>query len=330
MTIRRSSSAWRQRVLDEHAVPLEAREDPELDELGWERLERRQWLELAQTYDPGASLAEELLVRLVGATARSSAMRLEWEGLLRPLQDAIMAGPEEDVALELCGFSKGSSVLHFRAVRREPVELLSDEGPGVHETPLAAPARRFLEFVDAVEHEQDLRMYSNTAVLGGIEKLSEELSKLKLVADFRFYSRGGDVRGARLTSRGMAYVQNLNKAVETVTVMFVNGRVTELRESGHAKVKQGVARNSPAYDVHFQTQMLTGMRLFLGQSVNWEVAVISETDKLGRVQSTRYEFRRDAGRNEQDMLGFPDLEELGIEVDEARPPRDEDDQPQST
>jgi hypothetical protein len=308
MTIRRSSSAWRQRVVDEHAVPVEDSKDPQLDDLGWERLERGQWLELAQTYDPGASLSEELLVRLVGDTARSSAMRLDWEGLLRPLQDAVVAGPEDDVALELCGFSKGSSVLHFRAVRRDPVELMSEEGPGVHETPLAAPARRFIDFVDAVEHEQDLRMYSNTAVLVGVEKLSEELSKLNLVADFRFYSRGGDVRGAQLTSRGMAYVRTLNEAEETVTAMFINGRITELRESGHAKVKQGVARNSPAYDVHFETQTLTGMRLFLGQSVNWEVSVISETDKLGRVQSTRYEFRKDAGRSEQATLNLPGFE----------------------
>jgi hypothetical protein len=283
---------------------------PQLDDLGWERLERGQWLEMAQTFDPGASLAEELLVRLVGDTARSSAMRLDWEGLLSPLRDAVAAGTDEGVALELCGFSKGSSVLHFRAVRREPVELMSDRGPAFQETPLAAPARRFIDFVDAVEHEQDVRMYSNSPMLGGVEKLSAELTRLNLVADFRFYTRGGDVRGAQLTGRGMGYVKTLNEAEETTEPMSITGRVTELRESGHAKVKLGVARNSTAYDVQFDTQALTGMRLVLGQTVNWQVSVISNRDKLGRVQSTRYEFRRELGRNEQTALDL-ELPEAG-------------------
>lgn len=307
MTVRRSASTWKQRVMAEHPVPVVDSNDPQLDDLGWERLERSQWLELAQTYDPGASLAEELLVRLVGSSASSSAMRLEWEGLLKPLKDSVVAGPEDDVDLELCGFSKGSTVLHFRAFRRDPVELLGEEGPAVHETPLAAPARRFIDFVDAVEHEQDLRMYSNSTILGGVEKLSEELTKLDLVADFRFYSRGGDVRGAKLTSRGMAYVRTLNEAEDSVSSMMVNGRVTELRESGHAKVKLGVARNSPAFDVQFEAQALTGMRLVLGQPVSWEVSAVSTTDKLGRVQSVRYEFRREAGHSEQGALDMPGL-----------------------
>lgn len=305
MTARRSASAWRDRVLAEHGSPIENAQAPQLDDVGWERVERKQWLEVVQAFDPTASLAEELLVRLVGDTALSSGLRLEWEGLLRPLQDALADGNNDDVALELSGFSKGSSVLHFRAVRRDPVELLSDDGPAVRETPLAAPVRRLIDLVDAVENEQDMRMYSSSPMLGGIEKLSEELERLNLVADFRFYARGGDVRAARLTERGMGYVKALNEATETTDSMSVSGRVTELRESGHAKVKQGVTRNSPAYDVHFEAQSLTGMRLVLGQTVNWELTVISNKDRLGRVQSTRFEFRRDLGNIEQDALDLP-------------------------
>ncbi|MDP9936832.1 hypothetical protein J2T11_003200 [Paenarthrobacter nicotinovorans] len=305
MSLRKSTSAWRRRLIAEHAaefeqtVAVEEQSGSTLDAVGWERVERGQWLEVAQSYDPSASLAEELCIRLVGDTAMSSGLRLEWDGLLRPLQEAVSAGSSEDVSLELSGFSKGSSVLHFRAVHREPVELLSDGGPALRETALAGPARRFIDFVDAVENEQDVRMYSKSAMLGGVEKLSDELSRLNLVADFRFYARSGDVRGAKLTSRGMNYVKALHDSEETTATIPVNGRITELRESGHAKVKQGVARNSPAFDVHFDTQTLTGMRLVLGQSVNWLVAVISTKDKLDRVQSTRYEYRRELGHTDQ-------------------------------
>lgn len=316
MSLRRSASAWRQRIVAEHAVALEKavaldeESTSRLDDLGWERVERGQWLEVAQSYDPGASLAEELCVRLVGDTAISSGLRLEWEGLLRPLQDAVSAGTSEDVSLELSGFSKGSSVLHFRAVKRGPVELMADEGPAVQETPLAAPARRFIDFVDAVEHERDVRMYSKSPMLGGVERLSDELSRLNLVADFRFYARSGDVRGAKLTSKGMDYVKGLHESDETTDTIPVSGRITELRESGHAKVKQGVTRNSPAFDVHFDAQTLTAMRLVLGQSVNWQVAVISTKDKLDRVQSTRYEFRRVLSNTDELDLGLPDATEV--------------------
>ncbi|TDT79346.1 hypothetical protein DFO47_105142 [Arthrobacter sp. AG258] len=315
MSLRKSTSAWRKRVMAEHAaefertVASEGQSGSKLDALGWERVERAQWLEVAQSYDAGATLAEELCVRLVGDTATSSGLRLEWDGLLRPLQEAVSASTSEDVLLELSGFSKGSSVLHFRAVRRDPVELFSDEGPAFRETPLAGSARRFIEFVDAVENEQDVRMYSKSPMLGGVEKLSDELSRLNLVADFRFYARSGDVRGAKLTSRGMDYVKGLHDSEETTDTIPVNGRITELRESGHAKVKQGVSRNSPAFDVHFDTQTLTGMRLVLGQSVNWQVAVISTKDKLDRVQSTRYEFRREISHTDQLELDIPQAEE---------------------
>lgn len=287
-----------------HRAVTEEAEAPKLDDVDWERVERSQWLELAQTYDPGATLVEEFLVRLVGETAQSSGLRLEWEGLLQPLQDAVAAGSSENVSLELSGFSKGSSVLHFRAVRRDPVEFVTEGGAAVQETPLAAPARTFIDFVDAVEHEQDVRMYSSSPMLNGVEKLSDELSRLKLEADFRFYARSGDVRGARLTQRGMGYVRTLNEPEETIESLDINGRVTELRASGHAKVKLGQARNSPAYDVQFDTEALTGMRLVLGQTVNWHVSVISHKDKLGRVQSTRYEFQREVSLSEQPGFTF--------------------------
>lgn len=325
MNDRRPQSAWRERLLTQHRDGSEDSNTPELDDVGWEQLERRQWLEVAQTFDPAASLAEELLVRLVGETATNSALRLDWEGLLRPIQDAVSGGAEGNLTLELSGFSKGSSVLHFRAVKREPVELLAGENVAVRETPIAAPVRRFIEFVDAVEHEEDVRMYTSSPMLGGVARLSEELERLHLVADFRFYARSGDVRRATLSERGMGYMKSLSEAEEFATPIFVSGRVTELRASGHAKVKQGLARNATAFDVQFDSQTLTDMRLVLGQYVNWRVSMISTKDRLGRERSTRYEFSRDLGLNQQDELALDDGDVSTYQIAAVESLKNEDD-----
>ncbi|WP_152970009.1 hypothetical protein [Arthrobacter sp. Edens01] len=297
-------SAWRERVLTRNRKKLDSEIEPseELDSVGWDRLERSQWLEAAQSFDPTASLREELLLRLVGSTATSSGLRLEWEGLLKPLQEAIAAGTDE-TAMELAGFSRGSSVLHFRAVRKAPVERLGgDSGAVLHETPLAAPARKLIEIVSAVEDERDIRKWSASTQFEGLERLVEQLRRLELEAEFRYYARSGDVRAARLSERGMGYIDALSQPEESHDTVSISGRVTELRQSGHAKVKAGPNRNATAYDVQFDTSQLTGMRLVLGQSVHWEVRTVSVKDKLGRLQSLRYEFERDLGLSVQQEI----------------------------
>lgn len=305
MALKRGRSSWSQDVLARHGADLQETVETEaahLDAIGWERIERKQWLEVAQTFDPTASLSEELLVRLIGESALSSGLKLEWEGLLKPLQQAVSA-LSEHAALELSGFSKGSSVLHFRAVRRAPVERLAgDLGDPIRETPLAGPVRRFMEVVDAVENERDVRAYSASSMLGELQKLSEELERLHLEADFKFYSRGGDVRAAQLSERGMGYMKALAEPQETEESMAISGRVTELKESGHAKIKAGVQRNATAYDVHVEASSLTAMRLVLGQNVHWLVNAVATKDRLGRLKSLRFEYIRDLGLSEQEEL----------------------------
>lgn len=300
-------SNWRERVLARNQEKLDSKAQyppAAMDAASWERVERQQWLEAAQAYDPTASLREELLLRLVGSAATSSGLRLEWEGLLRPLQESVGAG-NKDAALELAGFSRGSSVLHFRPVGKAPVERLGgDTGPVLHETPLAAPMRQLIELVSAVEGERDIRPWSSTTQFAGVEKLSEQLRRLNLEAEFRFYARSGDVRSARLSERGMDYIDSLAHPEESQDSVSISGRVTELKQSGHAKIKAGPNRNATAYDVQFDATTLTSMRLVLGQAVHWQVSAISVKDKLERLQSLRYEFARDLGRTEQGSLGF--------------------------
>lgn len=297
-----SARSWRDRLLLKHgADPSTAlgSEMDDLDDLGWARVERRQWLEVVQAFDPNASLREELLVRLVGDSADSAALKLEWEGLLKPLQDAV-SSISDRAELELAGFSKGSSVLHFRAASRQELEHVGEsEDAPVRETPLAGPIRQFIDVVDAVEHEKDVRPYSASNMLDELQRLSTVLQRFHLQADFRFYARSGDVRGARLSQRGMNYMNALAELEESESSMPISGRVTELRESGHVKVKAGTQRRSPAFDVQLDSGVLTDMRLVLGQTVHWLVNAVSLRDRLGRIKTLRFEYLRDLESTEQ-------------------------------
>lgn len=298
----RSSRPWRERLLVQHGADVSATlgdTTDNLDDMGWARVERRQYLEVVQSFDPDASLTEELLVRLVGDTADTAAMKLEWEGILKPLQDAV-SSISDGASLELAGFSKGSSVLHFRAAKpSEPEEVA---GAAMRETPLAEPVRQFIAVVDAVENERDVRPYSASTMLDELQRLSTVLQRCHLQADFRFYAKSGDVRGAKLSERGMNYIKALAEQQETESPMPISGRITELRESGHVKVKTGSSRRSPAFDVQVDSALLTNMRLVLGETVHWRVNVVSVTDQLGRSKALRFEYLGELGSGEQEDL----------------------------
>lgn len=292
-----ASAEWRRKTLEKHRVHLDLAEpnDSE-DSLEWDRVERARRLEAMRSFDPTASLPEELLVRLEGEEATTTGLKLEWEGLLRPLQQAL---EHDDVELELAGFSRGSTVLHFRSATRSPIEQIS-QNVNVDETPLAKPARDLLQAIAAAEGEQDMGRW--LALIDSLQGLSAELGRLDLSVDLRWCPRSGRVDRAVLTETGRAYLHNLGETVEEVEPIWVNGRITELRESGVVKVKTGTSRNSTAYEVQIDPDTLSSMRLTLGQTVHWAAEALKSKDRLGRVRSTKYRFRRDMGRTTQTEL----------------------------
>lgn len=298
---------WRDRVREKHRAQTIALSDdaatPPADDVSWAEAERRNWLETARTFDPRASLPEELLLRLVGDTASRAALNVEWGGLLKPLQAAVSAAAKRDVGLELAGFSKGSSVLHFRAVVRESVDLVMD-GSAVTETPLAQPARELLDAIESLEAGQDMHRW--ISMFEGVERLTSELDKLHLQADFRWCSRGGSVRRAYLSERGIQFAKELAETRESEVTKPIGGMVTELHSSGHVKIKAGSTRRSPTWSVRVEPDTLTAMRLVLGQWVNWTVAKISSEDRLGRVKSVEYAYRGDSesGGFQEQIPGF--------------------------
>ncbi|MBG6085863.1 hypothetical protein [Zhihengliuella flava] len=244
-----------------------------------------------QAFDDRATLAEEFVVRLVGKTSPGAALPMEWGKLFKVIQAAVDDLSDSPVPLQLTGMSRGSTVLHLRSAA--DVEVPDVAGLRVHETALASAVRALLRVVDGAESEGDLKPWADK--LDGFERFAVSLSELKLTAGFKLLGSSGAVRSAQLTGRGLKYLGGLSDTQEKTRGRTVSGRVTELKSSGHVKVKAGVARNSTAYDVVFEPSRLSEMGLTLGKSVSWRVEERVSVDRLGRISDTSWTFIEEAG-----------------------------------
>lgn len=292
-----STRDWRNRLLEraraeapdpEDQLPTEPAGHP-----AWEAAARRQLFDAMRSFDPQASLPEEFLVRLQGETANSAGLPVDWTPLLKPVQNMVSAAADNELKVELAGFSKGSTVLHFRTVDRKSVEELGKGGPTVEETSLSAPARKLIDLVDAVEREADLLPW--LPMVGEFEKLSTELERLSLHAGFHWRARNGDVRDATLSATGMGYIKSLQEAKPSAEPLAVQGTITELRASGHVKVKTAPNKTARAWDVVVDAQQLASMKLVLGQKVQWHAEATKMRDKLNRVTEEIVRFVGDLG-----------------------------------
>jgi hypothetical protein len=281
----------RRAILDRHRANLDswlADEGTEvLDGDAFETESNRARLAGLRELDPGASLHEELRVRLVASSLEQGALTFDaGTALLKPLQDSVASLANDQVELELTGVSVGSTVLHVRP--RHAVHSPTDEDPAVGELPIDSTStedalRGFVELVAAAEHEEDLRRWLKAADAFG--RFSKALDKIDAQVDVAFSGVSGEVRSAWFGQRGRDYVRRILDTTPKPETITVSGRVVELRESGVVKVKTGVQRNAPAYDVRVDPPDLLGMHLELGQSVSFVVRLVQQVDGLGQAQS---------------------------------------------
>ena len=250
---------------------------------------RRNYLDALRSFDPDATLTEELTLRLVGPSASGGLTFDIGDALFRPLQDTVSAAAHDEVPLELTGLSSGSTVLHVRPLvtqrdRVADVPVDSSVADGA--------VRRTMQLFAEVENEGDLVPFSD--VLTSASKFVDVLRKHELDLDMTWAASGGEVRAVSLTSRGREYLARQSEVTTRTEYTFVSGRITELRMSGMAKVKTTVAKNSPAHEVHFEPEQLLLKHLSLGDQVNFRVARIVEVDRIGRELSERIEYVSDA------------------------------------
>ncbi|MEW2118442.1 hypothetical protein AB0945_25280 [Streptomyces sp. NPDC005474] len=289
------STTWRQRALERNRAAnarfFADQDSADLSEDAYEEELRRHWLEAVRCYDPEAQLHEELVVRLRGESADRGALDFRiGDALLKPLREGVSASARKDVELELTGISRGSTVLHVRATVPEIVSE-DNENLGVVDSSITDPAMRdFLKLIDAVEKEQDVRRWER--IVPGLDGMVEALDKFDLSMDMRWFSLDGTVRSSRLSRRGKDYVRGLRNIEVQKSRKGISGRITELRESGVIKIKTGVSRTSPAYEVRVDPEGLFGMHLELGVTVSFVVEVLRKTDRIGRTRSTEYRFLR--------------------------------------
>lgn len=248
----------------------------------------RNRLAVMRAHDAAATLPEELLIRLKGAVADFGALRFEWgEKLLGPFEGTVSALGPYDVPLELTEVSHGSTVLHVRPVAS--IQDFVDDVPVDHSA-ADASLRSTLDLFEAVEARQDLGRFA--AAIAPALKLNRFLDENLLDLDVTWASRSGEVRRAKVSGAGRAYLREMTEPESRTETRGVGGRITELRLGGLVKVKTGVSRKAPAHDVHFDADQLLGMHFQLGQDVHFEVREVTETDGIGRILSTRLEYVR--------------------------------------
>ncbi|MFE0674441.1 hypothetical protein [Streptomyces sp. NPDC058867] len=279
------------RLLD--ALGAEDRDDEEV-----EAEHRASRLAAAREYAPEAQLEEELRLRLTGPDTDGGALRFQWgDALLEPVEHLVSVAAGTPVHLELTGISAGSTVVHARPVTT-PTDAMQSDALAAPATSAASSGLGTLTvLLDALESECDVREW--TKLFDAVETVSRALSRYSLNLGVTWYGADGSMRRARLTERGRSYVKRLRETRDRDQEMIVSGRITELRESGVVKVKTGTAKNSLAYEVHFEDpQQLLRMRPGLGDNVHFRVRFRQQLDSMGIARSAEYTYLGPAAEQE--------------------------------
>lgn len=286
------TTPWRDRIRLVHGDSA----GRHLDELGAEDRHddlvesdlRRADLEYQRRFQPDAALVEELQVRLLGEYAEAGALQFDWgDAMLKPLQETVTAAAKQQVRLELTGLSRGSTIMHVRAVTAASAP--QDGMLPIDTSPADAGVRELINLVAKLEEEGDVQAWGE--LLGPLDTIAKALDRFGLSMGLTWLTATGDVRTASLTGRGLSYAARLRETHQVTESLRISGYITELRSSGSVKVKMGTARNAQAVDVKFETfDQLVAMRFGLGDHVSFIVEQIRNFDAVNRTRSTQYRF----------------------------------------
>lgn len=299
------TSETRRRLLEKHRREIErwfaAEDSGPADDLSVEVESRKNFIDAVRDFDSGVAFAEQLTVRLVGESAHTGLLDLQLapvlDGLRQVFQDV------QAIDLGLVGIDSGSTVLRLRPVAQTiPLGddlVLSDQAMPIGVTSADDVGRTLIKVVEASEGSGDLRRWSG--YVKGLEVVSGTLDDHDLNAEFTWSSMGGSLSRAALTAVGRGYLRSLREATSESTRIAVSGRIVELRESGHVRVKAGTSRTSPSYDVRIDHDELLRMDLRLGRTVHMLVQETIERDRLGRERRQQLDFVQFLSA--QDVLG---------------------------
>ncbi|WP_295016536.1 hypothetical protein [uncultured Micrococcus sp.] len=264
-------------------------ETPEEARISLVEASRRSQLDFARQFDPSAALEEEVQLRLVGDGADHGQLPVEWSALAPRFQDALseFCTAKGSLRLRLAGVSSGSTVMHFVPEREEPMDATSADTVVVDQTALGDAAERLAAVLDSVAGGHDLRQWSSH--LHEVERLATELSKHELHADVTYLGRAGRVVRAYMNDAVLTRLASLQETHEEEAPRTVQGRIIQLAENGHVRVKTGTAKTSPVHEVRVSDkQKLAGLRI--GQQVHWAVMAVRSVDVLGRGKDERLDY----------------------------------------
>lgn len=317
-------SDWRRRILQGRAQELtdwlESQDSGERTEDDVDSEQRSNWLDAVRTWDPGANLNEELVIRLMGESAGQGGLRFAvGDALLKPLQEGVTVSSDKDVELELVGISSGSTVLHVRPVTRNSDTL--EEVTQRDDSAVTDEAMNvLLDAVGTLEAREDVTEW--TPMLASLSRLVTALDRFDLSVQMRWLSPSGNVRSSSLTEVGRRYVRDLRKTHERAfqpTRRHVSGQVRELKLPGSAVVKPA---SSPAITVKFEPGQITEAGMQLGEYVHLMVEERGRLTKRGGRPVVDYVFVGfpEHGDEESDPPDVPvSVREIGTEEDRGAP-----------
>jgi hypothetical protein len=306
----------RQRLLDSRREQLEAwraeqNQQPIATPDELDAADRSNYLDAVRAYDPQATLAEELVARLVGELPEGALPADLGSALLGPLDKTVAeAGGGDNVHLELVGISRGSTVLHFRPTVPAVDAVASENSQLAVDLPLTADPTgdaitQALRLIDATERHEDVARWSNA--LAPLGKVVDALETYDATLDLAWYASDGRIARSRLSATGRAYLRRLREETHVHTTRrTLSGTIVELKaaEATFVRIKQSLAHTAPSFEIRFENrQDLVDLHLELDAQVAIVVEEIETTDGTGQRRGIAYRFSRLAGGPTEPLAG---------------------------
>ncbi|MDK8759589.1 hypothetical protein QP923_08280 [Corynebacterium sp. MSK151] len=252
---------------------------------------------LREQYGIDPSSPQALKVHLEGPAA-------ELAGVDKPLEavqsavTGLFAESPFNMDLKLTGIESGSTVLVYEPTQRDVVEedVLGDPSVTVSHSSAHAAAAKALAFIKNIEAHID--QPGQTAALRRAYKLSQELTKHNLTAEFAWFSHTGNARVVAITESSAEYLNELkHKQLPSSQRKVVQGIIAAVAYAEDnlyvVTVRSSLTKRAQKNEVFVQQSAFKNLDKFIGDSVSWDVETTKYIDGFGSEVSARSDYVSD-------------------------------------
>ena len=249
---------------------------------------------LREQYGIDPSSPQELKVHLDGPAAKLAGVDKTLEAVQSAVTGLFAESPF-NINLKLTGIESGSTVLVYEPTQRDVVEedVLGDPSVTVSHSPAHDAATEALAFLKNIEAHIDQPEQTNA--LRRAFKLSKELTKHDLTADFAWFSHTGNARVVAITERFAEYLNELKRkqlpSSERKVLQGIISAVAYAEDDLYVvTVRSSLTKRAQKHEVFVQQSAFKNLGKFIGDSVSWDVKTTKFTDGFGSEVSERSDF----------------------------------------